>query len=1571
MENLVLNMQEAQESAQNNATSALANALNGKRTAFHASLVRDAATFNDALNHNYNAFTESINAQRAAFENSLAEKQAAFDAAKARKLKQIQFVHDSNYKFHLIKLLEAKAAAITEAIGQARQGFSEVLNQEAEAFTAFREAERTAFDEARQALRDKFAEGEIDAEAQLNAEIQQNTESFDFKLDEFSNLLSTGLTDQRNQFKEVLHHEEAFTEEEYTYTEHAAPTQNYSPYSHSSKNQFLSDFHYYLSDQLKKLDAGIDGVAEWTQKEVDAAVEAYATAVGYSEQRLGDQRLMAQEALAQLADSLATEYAEAQDLELVAIKDKRAGLEEAIAGKAEELKKKIVYLKKQLHYKGAYEAHEDYKLTDAIEALVGEFDAAVAEVRAWFANNIETEIGESTARANAVGEAFTEAVGRLMEIQAALSAELAQAARDGAISMEEKFVTGTQERLDAFNYVIHALVNNVESWYQDKQKWIDGLSDEYYAADLRVKLDEKKEQAFAALNDRASAAQEVVDYRREELSARLGELVGQFDNSANNELQTLADSSAAEAAALAGDVQATASGFASAADFANNGINAFMDDLVRQWVWWLKQYYGYDGYADHHYAGYDDGHAHGDHFDGAHGHDGHHEEGYSGAAPGHDAAHDPAYDNHHDHYDPHDLHGYDEIEAFFKRDFVGDLPDAKAGLLAAVGGAAAELEAWFTTFEDNAEGTLETRRTELQDRLVAARQGIEEGLAAAEVEAKAYIVKQRDAFIADVAEKRAAVEAAIAQLKEAHYGHGDEKKLLHEIHTAKEAFATAVQDARAEFDLVLSTAREASEGRLAAAREQLEAELARKRADLDGAINTLRTNLADTAAAKRESLALMLGAAWEDLEEAIAEKEEAFNWAVKQKLEWINKVPYYGLRHKLLEAVKELQSNFSDAMDGLRQMFADAAEERRLAADAHIAQEQDDFEAFVAGVLDTCDANRAAQSGYLEEAIAERRAIFDELLAACRAAISQAIDGQIKTLKDFLQSQYGYQGHQPGPYHHRPEKHYFDEEYVDAVQEYITHVTNPLAQQAIAALDWLQGRKEALKAGLTALNQEIQGAQETRAAWEVQQFGESVDAAIQANGELAAQLLTDVQAKNDEIQNTLDTIKHNHWGYQDAYGYRYKLMKQLHHQRIAFEQAVESAWTTWTQSRDLTLDTAAANAAAAAEAFEGFLATKLGEWEAAAAAARADLAERIAAKGEAIKAAAQESTRAFAEKQAYKRHYIAGLADQYKKETLTAKVDLEDKLYAEAVKAIWTGYADETAAAAAWLDEFLDAQGGELADAQDQVGDALADALAEQLDRLGEALGAIGDAFFQAKHDEVERLMNALYGYGYGDYKDNYTPTFKHEDEAMDGPYDDPAGPTHHAHHEDHVHDEESEEEEAVAIPEPAVSLAISVADSVEDAYVEPEPVVVYEPSEPTYVPSEPSEPTYVPPSEPTVYEEPEPESESESSYSRYSYSSRSSYSSHSHHGHHGPHRSYDHVKPYRPPAPTHTTAAAPQPAYVSPPVVDDGHSDGDSSCDVEINIYNGVGGNTVLGLGGSIECAPREGECRPQCPEV
>ena len=1355
MEIVIADMQTAQDTAFGNARQALATALNGKRTAFQNSLTRDAATFQDALDHNYNAFIESVGAQRAAFESSLAEKQAAFDAAKARKLKQIHFVHDSNYKFHLIKLLEAKAAAITEALGQARQGFTDALNQEVGEFETFREIQRTEFDAVRQELRDRFAQGEVDAEHALNDVIEHDNEAFDEALEEAAGQLAGALNEQRDVFATYLAEEEHY-EEEYTYTEHVAPTANYSPYSHSAHTQFLSQFHYYLSDQLKKLDAGIDGIAEWTQKEVDAAIEAFGTAVGYSEQRLGDQRVMGQEALAQLADSLATEYAEAQDLELDALKEKRAGLEEAIAAKAEELKKKIVYLKKQLHYKGGGTEREEFKLEDAIQALVGEFDAAVAEIRAWYANNVETELGESTARANAVGEAFAEATGRLMEIQAALSAELAQAARDGAVATEKEFVVTSQERLDAFNYVIAALAEKVENWYEEKLAWIGGLADQYYAEDLRAKLTAKRDQALAALADRSAAAHEVVQYRREELAQRLGELITKFDDSANYELQTLADTSATEAASLAGDVQATNDGFAGAANFELNGLNAFLDDLVRQWVWWLKQYYGYAGYEAVYYEGYEEvveevvveeviveevvpGHE-------------------ASHAPATIVAHDPVQDHHLPHgFDPHSLPGYDEIEVFLTRDFIEDLPEVSNHLLVALDGAAAELENYFATYEDNAEATLEGRRHDLQARLVADRETLEAGLTAASIEAKDYIIQAREAFAADVAVKRAAVEGAIDELKHAHYpSEEDQRALLYEIHEAKEAFASAVQDARADFDALLVTSREASEKRLYAAREQFDVDLTRKRADLDNAINTLRVQLADVAASKREALGLVMGAAWEDLEVAIAEKVDQFHYAVAQKLEWINQVHYYDLRHSLVEAVKELQAVFIDNITGLRAVFADAAEERRLAADAAIAKDQDDFEYFVAGVLDTCDANRAAESGYLEKHILETREAFDVQLGECRKAISWAIDEQIQALKQFLQNQYGYQGHKPGPYHQKPEGQYFDDEHLDAVQEYIDHVTAPQQTQAAAALEWIASRKEAQQTGNHALEQEIIAVQNGRATYEAEEFKGQADGFILSNGDLAAGLLADIQAKNDAIQGTLDALKHENYGYQDASGYRYKLLNQLHHQRVIFEQAVEAAWVTWTQSRDLAVQTAASGAAAAAESFEGFLATKLGEWEASAAATIADLSNQIQARGEALKASIQEAARVFAEKQAYKRNFIATVDDAYKKKALTEKVDLEDQIFQETVKGIWQQFTYEATGLEQWLDTFYKEEAGHLGAAQDAIGNALADALADQLDRLGAALGELGDAFFQAKHDESERLMQALYGYGYGDYKPDY-----------------------------------------------------------------------------------------------------------------------------------------------------------------------------------------------------------------------
>lgn len=179
------------------------------------------------------------------------------------------------------------------------------------------------------------------------------------------------------------------------------------------------------------------------------------------------------------------------------------------------------------------------------------------------------------------------------------------------------------------------------------------------------------------------------------------------------------------------------------------------------------------------------------------------------------------------------------------------------------------------------------------------------------------------------------------------------------------------------------------------------------------------------------------------------------------------------------------------------------------------------------------------------------------------------------------------------------------------------------------------------------------------------------------------------------------------------------------------------------------------------------MAQQLGKWEADAAATRSDVAGAIGAKGDALKGSIQEAARAFAEKQIYKRKFIEQVDDAYKAKALTAKVDLEDKLFQDVVKGIWASFTEEAAGVEAWLGTFLDGEGDALAASQDAVGAALADALADKLDDLGSALGEVGDALETSKKAEIEKVMQALYGYGYDAYKPNYVPVLKKKAEVI------------------------------------------------------------------------------------------------------------------------------------------------------------------------------------------------------------
>ena len=56
-------------------------------------------------------------------------------------------------------------------------------------------------------------------------------------------------------------------------------------------------------------------------------------------------------------------------------------------------------------------------------------------------------------------------------------------------------------------------------------------------------------------------------------------------------------------------------------------------------------------------------------------------------------------------------------------------------------------------------------------------------------------------------------------------------------------------------------------------------------------------------------------------------------------------------------------------------------------------------------------------------------------------------------------------------------------------------------------------------------------------------------------------------------------------------------------------------------------------------------------------------------------------------------------------------------------------------------------------------------------------------------------------------------------------------------------------------------------------------------------------------------------------------------------------------------------------PVVVNPVQIIHDHDSSDDEPNVTINIFNGNG--ATMGFGGNLECEPRQGECRPQCPEV
>ena len=153
-------------------------------------------------------------------------------------------------------------------------------------------------------------------------------------------------------------------------------------------------------------------------------------------------------------------------------------------------------------------------------------------------------------------------------------------------------------------------IAKVSAWFDSKLEWTAQLRDGQYKDHLVQELNEKKDAAVAALNARINEANTCYDDEFDRLCEELEDVADSLAYANDNAVEgififtenLLEDTFASTAATLASYEEAAAA--------IEAAKNAYMDSLVQSWANFLRETYGFQGYASSLYQSYDDTETH-------------------------------------------------------------------------------------------------------------------------------------------------------------------------------------------------------------------------------------------------------------------------------------------------------------------------------------------------------------------------------------------------------------------------------------------------------------------------------------------------------------------------------------------------------------------------------------------------------------------------------------------------------------------------------------------------------------------------------------------------------------------------------------------------------------------------------------------------------------------------------------------------------------------------------------------------------------------------------------------------
>jgi hypothetical protein len=475
--------------------------------------------------------------------------------------------------------------------------------------------------------------------------------------------LNAALDAQWEAFQAAMAHDRAemkrLLKEIYNYNTHdldatASATGDAAPWSVEQHNGFMSKLHYWSKAQLAGKDAMILNMSDEYAATHAGMMDQVAVERLASDRRITDLREASSVALDRLGQDEVIAFDAHMDAELGLLQDARAALEQSVHDRVAAIQKDVIYAMHVLRYSGGYDVdqtgfgkgassfhsvgnyltgvaelddfrlpnphgyaqvadkensnddHSD-KLGAMLEASVAEFDATIADARAEAHARVAQDQYDAAAAAAA-------AIDLVHDTGVAMAADLAAliAAEEGAMHSNNAaravaMAALTAARVETCTDINDVNIGKVHAWIGDRLAWAATMMESYQKKHLIAELTATEADLVAELQARTDRAVADAAYANGALAAAMA--AAEADQAAADAAQAAAFDELRNyvdrrTAAAIGERRAA---FNAASDAEEAGFNAAMDTVVRNWAYWLKYLFGFQGYETSIYQDFDFG----------------------------------------------------------------------------------------------------------------------------------------------------------------------------------------------------------------------------------------------------------------------------------------------------------------------------------------------------------------------------------------------------------------------------------------------------------------------------------------------------------------------------------------------------------------------------------------------------------------------------------------------------------------------------------------------------------------------------------------------------------------------------------------------------------------------------------------------------------------------------------------------------------------------------------------------------------------------------------------------------